>query len=236
MSREIILIDYLPPFLQGYRELQAIMTAENPEFQAVSDEGQVVLDNTFIMHCDEKGISRFEKMLGIYPLPSDTLESRRSRVLTRWNNTVPYTLKAFFSKITALQENDNIQITFFNDQYKIQIVTHLEKLGQQDDLAYLLKTIIPCNLIVESINILDAQTSGYMTFGSGITYANIEFITNDIKEHFNTVSNVMLGSGITLASVEFITNDIKETFNEVSETMVGNAITNTEIVSITTSI
>ena len=39
MSREIVLIDYLPPFLQGYREIQAIMTAENPEFQAVSDEG-----------------------------------------------------------------------------------------------------------------------------------------------------------------------------------------------------
>ena len=95
MSREIILIDYLPPFLQGYRELQAIMTAENPEFQAVSDEGQVVLDNTFIMHCDEKGISRFEKMLGIYPLPTDTLDSRQSRVLTRWNDVVPYTLKAF---------------------------------------------------------------------------------------------------------------------------------------------
>ncbi len=208
MSREISLIDYLPPFLQGYREIQAIMTAENPEFQAVSDEGQVVLDNTFIMHCDESGISRFEKMLGINPLPTDTLESRRSRVLTRWNDVVPYTLKTFMSKLTALQGDGNIQITFFNDQYKIQVVTHLEKHGQQDDLAYLFKTVLPCNLVVESINILDAQSSGDLTFGSGITFA----------------------------SVEFITNDIKETFDEVSEVMVGNAITSTEIISIATSI
>lgn len=208
MSREISLIDYLPPFLQGYREIQAIMTAESPEFQAVSDEGQVVLDNTFIMHCDESGISRFEKMLGINSLPTDTLDSRQSRVLTRWNDVVPYTLKTFISKLTALQGDGNIQITFFNDQYKIQVVTHLEKHGQQDDLAYLFKTVLPCNLVVESINILDAQSNGDLTFGSGITFA----------------------------SVEFITNDIKETFDEVSEVMVGNAITSTEIISIVTSI
>ena len=208
MSREISLIDYLPPFLQGYREIQAIMTAENPEFQAVSDEGQVVLDNTFIMYCSEKGIARFEKMLGIYPLPTDTLNSRKSRVLTRWNDVVPYTLKAFLSKIAALQGNDNIQITFFNDQYKIQVVTHLEEQGQQDDLAYLFKTVLPCNLVVESINELDCAAIGDMTLGSGITYA----------------------------AVEFITNDIKETFDEVSEAMIGNAITSTEIISIATSI
>lgn len=208
MSREIILIDYLPPFLQGYREMQAIMTAENPEFQAVSDEGQVVLDNTFIMHCDEKGISRFEKMLGIYPLPTDTLDSRQSRVLTRWNDVVPYTLKAFISKLTALQGNDNIQITFFNDQYKIQVVTHLEKHGQQDDLAYLFKTVLPCNLVVESINILDAQLSGEIMFGSGITYTSIEFITNDIKETFDEVSDMRFGNGITSTEIISIATSI----------------------------
>lgn len=208
MSREINLIDYLPPFLQGYREMQAIMTAENPEFQAVSDEGQVVLDNTFILYCNEDGIARFERMLGIYPLPTDTLESRQSRVLTRWNDAVPYTMKSFISKLAALQGNGNIQITIFKDQYKIQVITHLEKQGQQDDLAYLFKTVIPCNLVVESINILDVQTSGDLT----------------------------LGNGITLAAIEFITNDIKETLDEVSEAMIGNAITSTEIISIATSI
>lgn len=207
MSREINLIDYLPPFLQGYREMQAIMTAENPEFQAVSDEGQVVLDNTFILYCNEDGIARFERMLGIYPLPSDPLEARQSRVLTRWNDTVPYTMKSFISKLASLQGNNNIQITIYNDQYKIKVVTHLEKQGQQDDLAYLFKTVLPCNLVVESINILDVQTSGDLT----------------------------LGNGITLAAIEFITNDIKEEFDTISEAMIGNAITSTEIISIATS-
>ena len=207
MSREIKLIEYLPSFLQNHKELQAIMPAENSGFSAVSDEGQVVLDNTFIMHCDESGISRFEKMLGINPLPTDTLESRRSRVLTRWND-VPYTLKTFMSKLTALQGDGNIQITFFNDQYKIQVVTHLEKHGQQDDLAYLFKTVLPCNLVVESINILDAQSSGDLTFGSGITFASVEFITNDIKETFDEISDMRFGSGITGTEIISIATSI----------------------------
>ena len=173
MSREINLIDYLPPFLQGYREMQAIMTAENPEFQAVSDEGQVVLDNTFILYCNEDGIARFERMLGIYPLPSDTLESRQSRVLTRWNDVVPYTLKAFISKLSTLQGDNNIQITIYNDQYKIKVVTHLEKQGQQDDLAYFFRTVLPCNLVVESINELDCAASGDATIRNGITSTEI---------------------------------------------------------------
>ena len=208
MSREINLLEYLPLFLQGFREIQAIMTAENPEFQAVSDEGQVVLDNTFIMHCDEKGISRFEALMNIYPMPGDTLETRQSSVLTRWNDVIPYTLKAFLQKIITLQRNDNVQITFFNDQYKIQVVTHLEKQGQQDDLAYLFKTVLPCNLVVESINILDAQASAEMMFGSGITYTSIEFITNDIKETFDEISDMRFGSGITGTEIISIATSI----------------------------
>ncbi|OQA02713.1 MAG: hypothetical protein BWY67_02533 [Bacteroidetes bacterium ADurb.Bin397] len=184
------------------------MTAENPEFQAVSDEGQVVLDNTFIMYSDENGIARFENMLGIYPLPTDTLESRQSRVLTRWNDVVPYTLKAFISKIAALQGNDNIQITFFGDQYKLQVVTHLEKHGQQDDLNYLFKTVLPCNLVVESINILDAQSNVVIGIGGGMTYTGVEFITNDINEKFDEVSEMVFGNGITSTEIISIKTSI----------------------------
>jgi len=232
MSREINLIDYLPPFLQGYREMQAIMTAENPEFQAVSDEGQVVLDNTFILYCNEDGIARFERMLGIYPLPSDPLEARQSRVLTRWNDTVPYTLKTFLVKLKTLQGNDNVQVIFDKDTYTLQVVTHLEKQGQQDDLAYLLKTVVPCNLLIDSVNILNCISSGSLTMGAGITYAGIEFITNDINETFGINTEIVFGTGISNTGIQFITNDIDENFDISTQAALANVITSTEVISI----
>ena len=195
MSREINLLEYLPLFLQGFRELQAIMTAENPEFQAVSDEGDVVLDNTFIMHCDEKGISRFEALMNIYPMPGDTLEARQNRVMTRWNDVIPYTMKAFLQKIITLQRNDNVIITVDGDNYKVTVVTHLEKQGQQDDLAYLFNTVVPCNMVVESINILDCIASGTLNSAIGITNTGIQFITNDIAEHLVVEADSVIGNG-----------------------------------------
>ena len=104
---------------------------------------------------------------------------------------------------TPSNRNRNISSHLVNAQNST-----LEKQGQQDDLAYLFKTVLPCNLVVESINILDAKTG----------------------------ANIMLGSGITYTNIEFITNDIKETFDEVSDLRFANAITGTEIISIATSI
>ena len=68
-----------------------LMQAENPEFQLANNETEKIKNNLFIETCDEKGISRFESIMGIFPLDTDTLESRISRVLTRWNEKLPYT-------------------------------------------------------------------------------------------------------------------------------------------------
>ncbi len=195
MSRQINLLEYLPLFLQGFKELQAIMAAENPEFQAVSDEGDVVLDNTFIMYCNEDGIARFEALMDIYPLPGDTLEARKNRVMTRWNDVIPYTMKAFLQKIVILQGNDNVQIALDGDNYKVTVTTHLEKQGQQDDLAYLFKTVVPCNMVVESINVLDCIASGTLTSAIGISNTGVQFITNDIDEHFIIEADSVIGNG-----------------------------------------
>ena len=91
MIRTVKLEHYLPPYIQEYREIWKLMQAENPEFQLADDESEKIKNNLFIESCDEKGISRFESIMGIFPLDTDTLESRISRVLTRWNEKLPYT-------------------------------------------------------------------------------------------------------------------------------------------------
>ena len=98
MLRTIDLLHYFPPFVQEYREIKHIMSAEEPEFQLVADESEILKNNQFIETCNEVGIARFEKILHITPSPDDTLESRRSRVLIRWNDAVPYTWKIFLQK------------------------------------------------------------------------------------------------------------------------------------------
>ena len=81
--RDVDLVSYLPPFMADYKEIRETLKAEDPEFRLIWDASQSVLYNEFIMTADEYGISRYEKMLDLYPAKEDTLESRRAKVLIR---------------------------------------------------------------------------------------------------------------------------------------------------------
>ena len=94
MLRDVDLVSYLPPFLQEYKEINATLTAENPEFSLIWSAKEQILYNCFIATADANGIARYEKILGIYPSPEDTLESRRSRVQVQRTNLIPYTLRS----------------------------------------------------------------------------------------------------------------------------------------------
>lgn len=91
--KEINLIDWLPRYLQEYREIKEIMSTENPEIEYLYKEIDITMDNQFIHTCNEKGIERFEKLLKIIPNSDDNLPGRISRVLSRWNDSIPYTYK-----------------------------------------------------------------------------------------------------------------------------------------------
>lgn len=113
MIRNVDLVSYLPPIMAEFQEYRATLEAENPEFVLVWNATDQVLQNEFIATADEYGISRFEQILNILPSKEDTLESRRSRVQTRWFNTIPYTLKALLgmSTLITFKAGDKTPIT-----------------------------------------------------------------------------------------------------------------------------
>lgn len=135
MIRDVKLLGHLPPFIQEYLEIREIMKTENPEFQLVEDESEIIKNNQFIQSCNLTGISKFEKLIGIVPSADDTLESRINRVLVRWNDTVPYTWKTLLNKLDTLcGGSDNYEIIRKLDEHKLEITTHLDLYGQVEEL------------------------------------------------------------------------------------------------------
>ena len=152
MIREVDLVSYLPPFIAEYKETNLTLTAENPEFVLVWKAADRTLKNEFIETADEYGISRFEKILHILPSRDDTLESRRSRVRSRWFTTLPYTWRMFLQKLIVLcGENDFTVIKQF-DLYRIDLQVELKLFGQIEELERIIETMFPCNMVVESNN------------------------------------------------------------------------------------
>lgn len=180
MAKYINLIEYLPPFIADYREMQEIMSAENPEFVLTAKEYDRLLDNQFIISCDEVGISRFEKILGIVPTANDTLQSRISRVLIRWNDTAPYTWKAFLQKLQTLCGDDFEVIPDWNN-YTLKIITHLDVYGQVDELENILGYMPPANIEIIANNVLEYLMSGTAFVATGLAFANLFNLTDSYQ-------------------------------------------------------
>ncbi len=148
--REVDLVSYLPDFMKDYKELSAALEAENPEFDLIWSAVDKVFYNHFISTADEYGISRFEKLLGIFPNVTDSLEIRRKRVQSAWFNKLPYNLKVLTEKIRKLLgETCDFEVkTDFVNAYHLQIVVYTLDDSQRQDLEQLLAVMVPLNMVI----------------------------------------------------------------------------------------
>lgn len=210
MIRDVNLIEHLPLFIQQFREIKQIMDAENPEFQIAADESEIIKNNQFIETCNLVGISKFESLLNIHSVSDDTLESRISRVLMRWNDVVPYTYKALVQKLMVLCGGLNFTINRNFNEYKMEIITHLELSGQVDELQYLLGYMIPVNLELTSKNDIYCNSEGEQNLAAGMAFCQTFELSDAFKADFNLQGAAIIGGGI-FGSVEVTLSD---NFNE----------------------
>ena len=69
--------DYLPSILLKTYEFPLLCDTEQPEIDRLRDAADAVLDAQFISTAGETAIARYEKIFGITPMDTDTLDERR---------------------------------------------------------------------------------------------------------------------------------------------------------------
>jgi hypothetical protein len=209
MIREVELTEYLPPFMKEYKEPVKALEAENPEFEIIWNATDRVLYNHFITTADEYGISRFESLLGIYPLPDDTLESRRSRVASKWFNKIPYTLKKLLQKLMVLCGDTDFTVTHdFETGYTLNIDINLELYGQVEELEYLVNTMVPLNIVTKAKNTIPCIARGEVFVAGGICHTDWVTVTNDFREVYDIEGSIKAAGGICHTDWVTVTNDL----------------------------
>lgn len=235
MIREVDLVSYLPPFMQTYNESVAALEAENPEFSIVWTATDRCLRNRFISTADEYGIGRFEKMLNIYPSADDTLESRRSRVQSKWFSTIPYTWKVLLQKLLVLCGDTDFEVkNNFTTGYTLYIDTDLELYGQVEELENIINTMIPCNIVVESKNSIPCNIKGAVLFGGGIVQTETLNITNDGKETLNVQGAVNFSGKVIDTAMVTISTDFKETYRADMDAKAASGVVQVDFIEIKT--
>lgn len=232
MIRDVNLIEHLPLFIQEYREIKQIMNSENPEFQITADESEIIKNNQFIETSNLIGIAEFESLLKIHPLADDTLESRISRVLTRWNDVVPYTYQAFIQKLMILCNGMNFTVNKNFNEYKMEIITHLEMSGQVDELQYLLGFMMPGNLELTSSNEIYCDSFGQGIIAAGMAICEMFNFSDAFNAEFNVQGSSIIGGGYIGTAEVRISDNFNASFTINGDDKVGSSITYTSTIGI----
>ena len=233
MIREVNLLGHLPPFIQEYMEIREIMKTENPEFQLVEDESEIIKNNQFIQSCNLTGISKFENLIGIIPSSDDTLESRINRVLVRWNDTVPYTWKTLLNKLDTLcGGSDKYEIIRKLDEQKLDVTTHLDLYGQVEELDYFLSYMLPATMVLDCKNELYINLNATAKIASGIVSCETFELSDNFKKDVSINGSILNAGGIVDASLIDLSDAFQKDVDINDAAILAGGVVNTVSIEI----
>ena len=223
MRSNIDILKYWIKELRRVKEFQEIAKVENIEFERLYGATARALSNFFIETADEYGISRLEKITGIYPEPEDTLEKRRAQLYVYWNDKEPYTEENLRSRLEILCGTGNFEINTDYPNFWIQVITNVGGYGIFDEVTRMLDYFLPANLVLDLQNLIKGQTSASIYYGVGTVNAIEYTITNDVTVEYSFEQGVYVARPVITASDVTLTNDINSE-NQVNEdtTWFGN--------------
>lgn len=175
------LIEYLPPFMQSFKEIQEICRVENARVNEIDKDIARLLDEAFISDCDGYGIRKYENMLGILPEAADSLEDRKARVLVRWNDFIPYTFRALVQRLNTYCGVNNYDLECDFENYELMISTHLTHPTAVRELEKTIDRMVPLNMHYETLNDIYHEINA-VVYGAGAAIAGIQStITTEIN-------------------------------------------------------
>jgi hypothetical protein len=162
------------------------MNAENPEFQKVFDTSEVLIDDLFITTATIEGLKRYENILSVKPSDQDTVETRRLRIISRWNDRIPYTWNALKEKLDMFCGVDNYTLDLQNEIYTLNFEVHLGSYGAVDELFSMLQQMLPVNMIFIIDNVLLGGDTQEVFFGSAMVQGYHYTLTSDINATYSS--------------------------------------------------
>lgn len=154
MDRKII--DYLPPYLTTYKEIRAIMDAEQPELELAWSYAEDALNNQFVQDSSLTGVLRMEAILGIVPKTTDTLEERKFRILVKLNEQLPYTLPVLEEQLKRTCGENGYRLILNADKYLLNVKLALSNENNYQDVSDMLRRVVPANMVI-SVQMFNTQ-------------------------------------------------------------------------------
>ncbi|MFJ3389960.1 putative phage tail protein [Lysinibacillus sp. NPDC086135] len=148
MARDIDIIGYLPPILHEIKEIIAITNVENPVLESLWQQIEDTLNNQFVVTANEQGAERYEKMLKLKVPATDTIETRRFRILTRYQEQAPYSFRVLKQLLDSLLGVGQYELKRDVAAKTLSVKIELTVKGMFDAVVVMLERITPQNMVL----------------------------------------------------------------------------------------
>lgn len=175
-----MLIDYLPEFMRDKKEIQVLLSAEEGDIEEYKIKTEDVFKDQYFLEATEAGLMHYEKMLGITPKLTDSTDARRFRLLTKFNESLPYTEITINKQLATLCGENGYSFQVIFGEYTVICKVALESKAMFNEVKELLERMLPANLIID----LDLMYNQHLTIKEkGHTHNSLKDIRHfDIRE------------------------------------------------------
>lgn len=164
-----------PEHIAEINEMRAILDAGDKVGEIFEDYCDELEDNLNIATSRESGIARREKILNIAPLDTESLEDRRLKVMLKWYEKAPYTLRVLKNKLDACLGAGNYELRIEYEQQQLTCLIELTRKSMLKSVAELLEDILPLDLIYD----VELRYNQYVLLEM-FTYGELEQFTHEI--------------------------------------------------------
>lgn len=181
ITRDAHVERYYPSVVAPAAEFKALSDAENPEINALWEAFWRWFANTFVYELDEAGAARWEDMLKLHPLPTDSLYARKQRILLKINATLPYTFRSFQNMLDGTFGKGNVIESLDAGKYQLWLDLAGIIVRRQAELRRFARAIVPANLSICISNC--KEVSGKVYVGAVVSMAHRTTIKPSLDCH-----------------------------------------------------
>lgn len=182
---------YVPSVYRGFAEMEQIVNVDDVNIDAAEKALKDLIDNQWILTANESGVKAYEDMLGIIPdLAEESLQFRRDRLINRFSNRMPFTIRAFKQKLDTVIGPGNYSLTIDNDNYIIYLQSSSVNQVWYTETMLTISGMKPCNMVFVN---------------NPLMRANIELAETIYST--SVTDNYTLGDGFKLGLIPFSTID-----------------------------
>ncbi|WP_241677966.1 putative phage tail protein [Phascolarctobacterium faecium] len=127
--------------------MEGLMNAEQSIYDEAETDIKFAFSRQFVVTADEKGVEQYEKILGIMPTATDSLEFRKRHVITRLSTTPPYTLNYLKQQLTMIFGADNFNAWVDYGKRELYVDSFINNISLFFEFETFIAKVKPANMI-----------------------------------------------------------------------------------------